>query len=69
MGNTPKGMVIVKDSGQCSVGLYEAAKAYLVCLFQESNLCAIHAKCMTIMPKDVQLARYIRGGDPVLKVV
>ena len=34
---------------------------YLVRLFEDSNLCAIHAKCVTIMPKDIQLARRICG--------
>ena len=42
-------------------GLQEAAEAYLVGLFEDSNLCAIHAKRVTIMPRDVQLARRIRG--------
>ncbi|GAB4848752.1 Alpha-glucosides permease mph3 [Ancistrocladus abbreviatus] len=41
--------------------LQEAAEAYLVALFEDTNLCAIHAKRVTIMPKDVQLARRIRG--------
>ncbi|KAH6919718.1 hypothetical protein HPB50_029294 [Hyalomma asiaticum] len=41
--------------------LQEAAEAYLVGLFEDCNLCAIHAKRVTIMPKDVQLARRIRG--------
>ena len=41
--------------------LQEAAEAYLVGLFEDSNLCAIHAKRVTIMPKDIQLARRIRG--------
>ena len=41
--------------------LQEAAKAYLVGLFEDTNLCAIHAKRVTIMPKDIQLARRIRG--------
>ena len=40
-------------------GLQEAAEAYLVGLFEDSNLCAIHAKRVTIMPKDVQLTRRI----------
>ena len=39
----------------------EAAEAYLVGLFEDTNLCAIHAKRVTIMPKDIQLARRIRG--------
>ena len=41
--------------------LQEAAEAYLVGLFEDTNLCAIHAKQITIMPKDIQLARRIRG--------
>jgi histone H3 len=41
--------------------LQEAAEAYLVQLFEDANLGAIHAKRVTIMPKDIQLARRIRG--------
>ena len=43
------------------MALQEACKAYLVWLFEDSNLCAIHAKRVTIMPKDIQLAHCIRG--------
>jgi histone H3 len=41
--------------------LHQVSEAYLVGLFEDSNLCAIHAKRVTIMPKDIQLARRIRG--------
>ena len=41
--------------------LQDAAEAYLVGLFEDTNLCAIHAKRVTIMPKDIQLARRIHG--------
>lgn len=41
--------------------LQEAAETYLVGLFEDSNLCAIHANRVTVMPKDLQLARRIRG--------
>ena len=41
--------------------LQEAAEAYLVHLFEDVNLCAIHAKRVTIMQRDMQLARRIRG--------
>ncbi len=41
--------------------LQEAAEAYLVGLFKDTNLCAIHARRVTIKPKDIQLARHIRG--------
>jgi histone H3 len=43
------------------LALQEAAESYLVSLFEDTNLCAIHAKRVTIMPKDLQLARRIRG--------
>ena len=41
--------------------LQEAAETYLVCLFEDTNLCAIHAKKVTVMPKDIQLARCRHG--------
>ncbi|XP_004406588.1 PREDICTED: histone H3-like [Odobenus rosmarus divergens] len=44
------------------MALQEACEAYLVGLFEDTNLCAIHAKRVTIMPKDIQLARRICGG-------
>ena len=43
----------------------EATEAYLVGLFEDTNLCAIHAKRVTIMPKDMQLARRIRGESTI----
>jgi histone H3 len=42
--------------------LQEAAEAYLIGFFEDTNLCAIHAGRVTIMPKDMGLARRIRGG-------
>jgi histone H3/H4 len=41
--------------------LQEAAEAYLVTLFEDANLCAIHSKRVTIMRRDIQLARRIKG--------
>jgi histone H3 len=41
--------------------LQESVEAYLVSLFEDTNLCAIHAKRVTIQSKDVQLARRLRG--------
>ena len=38
----------------------EASEAYLVGLFEDTNLCAIHARRVTIMPKDIQLTRRIQ---------
>ena len=43
------------------LALQEAVEAYLVGLLEDSNLCTIHAKRVTIMPRDMQLARRIRG--------
>lgn len=41
--------------------LQEASRAYLVGIFEDTNTCAIHAKHITIMPKDIKLAKRIRG--------
>lgn len=43
------------------LALQEASEAYLVGLFEDTNMCCIHAKRVTIMPKDIQLARRLRG--------
>jgi histone H3 len=43
------------------LALQEATEAYLVGFFEDTHLCAIHAKRVTIMPRDMQLARRIRG--------
>ena len=43
------------------LALQEACEAYLVGLFEDANLCAYHAKRVTLMPKDIQLARRMRG--------
>ena len=50
-----------KFQSTAMLALQEAAEAYLVGIFEDTNLCAIHAKRVTIMPKDIQLARRIRG--------
>ncbi|PNW85662.1 hypothetical protein CHLRE_03g197050v5 [Chlamydomonas reinhardtii] len=43
--------------------LQEAAEAHLIAMLEDSNLCAIHAKRVTIMPKDMQLAKRLRRED------
>ncbi|MED6278317.1 hypothetical protein CHARACLAT_022512 [Characodon lateralis] len=45
------------------MALQEAAEAFLVLLLSDANLCAIHAKRVTVFPRDIQLARRIRGID------
>lgn len=51
----------VRFQSTAVLALQEAAEAYLVGVFEDTNLCAIHAKRVTILPKDMQLARRIRG--------
>ena len=45
--------------------LQEASEAYLVNLFEDTNQCAIHAHRVTILPKDLNLARRIRGDKTI----
>jgi histone H3 len=49
------------------LALQEATEAYLVGLFEDTNLCAIHAKRVTILPKDLTLAQRLRGELPNYK--
>ena len=51
----------LRFQGSAILALQEAAEAYLVSLFEDTNLCAIHAKRVTIKPADMHLARRIRG--------
>jgi hypothetical protein len=48
------------------LALQEVAEAYIVAILKDTNLCAIHRKAVTITPKDMQLARRIRGERPFL---
>ena len=48
---------------QAILALQEAAESYIVKLFEDTNLCAIHAKRVTIMAKDMILAKRIRGEN------
>lgn len=51
----------IRFQSSALIALQEASEAYLVELFSDTNLCAIHSKRVTIMPKDIQLARRLRG--------
>jgi histone H3/H4 len=59
------GLVFGKDGyrfqSHAIQALQEASEAYLISLFEDTQLAAVHAKRVTIMPKDMQLARRIRG--------
>ena len=41
--------------------LQEAAENFIVGLFEDVNLLTVHAKRVTIMPRDIRLALRIRG--------
>ena len=41
--------------------LHQAAEDYLVTIMEDANLLTIHARCVTVQPRDIQLARRIRG--------
>jgi histone H3 len=56
----------LRFQGSAILALQEAGEAYLVNLFEDTNLCAIHARRTTIMPKDLQLARRIRGETNII---
>lgn len=56
----PAGQVLYWQS-MAIMALQEAAEAFLVSLFEDTLLCALHAKRVTIMPRDMYLARRIRG--------
>ena len=51
----------LRFQSQAIQALQEATEAYIVGLFEDTNLCAIHAKRQTVMKKDMELARRIRG--------
>ena len=59
----------VRFQSAAVAALQEATEAYLVGLFEDTNLCAIHARRVTIMVRDMQLARRIRGEKFDSKVV
>jgi histone H3 len=44
------------------LAIQEAAEAEMISIFEDANLCCIHARRVTIMPKDLDLARHIRSA-------
>ena len=51
----------LRFSAQGLLALQESAESFMTGLFEDSYMCTVHAKRVTLMPKDVQLARRIRG--------
>ena len=52
----------LRFQGSAIMALQEATEAYMVSLFEDTNLAAIHAKRVTVMPKDMALAKRLRGN-------
>ena len=48
--------------------LHEAMESHLIHLFKDTNMCDIHTKHVTIMPKDMKLACRIRGEPQVKNI-
>lgn len=51
----------IRFQSSALMALQEGAEAYIIGLFEDTNLCAIHANRQTIMVRDIHLARRIRG--------
>ena len=51
----------LRMQSQALLALQEASESYLICLFAEANICAIHANRVQLLKKDIHLARRIRG--------
>lgn len=60
---SPLHVPVTRVSGSAMLALQEMSEAYLVGLFEDTNLCAMHAKRVTITPRDMQLAKRLRDGD------
>lgn len=58
--------ISLRWQAEALLALQEAAEAYLVHLFEDTNLCCIHAKRVTIMNRDIHLARRIRGPSEAI---
>ncbi|ORX92256.1 histone-fold-containing protein [Basidiobolus meristosporus CBS 931.73] len=61
LGEFSQEQVGLRWQSHAIMALQEATEAFLVHLFEDANLCAIHAKRVTLMQRDIQLARRIRG--------
>ena len=55
----------VRLQAMALLALQNAVKAYIISHFDKANMCAINGKCITVMPKDIQLAQWI--WDDIVK--
>ena len=53
----------LRFQSQAIVALQESTEAFVTGLFEDAHLCAIHANRVTLMKKDLELARRIRGDN------
>lgn len=62
---------VTRISSDALLALQEAAEAYMIGIFEDGNLCAIHAKRVTVFPADIKLAMRLRqqtsGGGAMVK--
>lgn len=49
------------ESFSNAFSIQDGAEAFMIGLFEDTNLAALHARRVTIMPRDMELARRIRG--------
>ena len=61
--------VQVRFQSTALAALQEAAKNFLVGLFEDVNLLAVHAKRVTVMPSDIRLALRIRGDQSCWRIM
>ena len=64
----PFSATLVRFQSSAMCALQTAAEDFIIQLFEDANLCAIHAKRVTIMPKDLHLAARIRGTQAYMKL-
>uniref|UniRef100_A0A1B6DMA7 Core Histone H2A/H2B/H3 domain-containing protein n=1 Tax=Clastoptera arizonana TaxID=38151 RepID=A0A1B6DMA7_9HEMI len=63
---TPSGKEPFRIQSMALTALQEMTELYFVHFLEDSMLCSIHARRVTLQPKDIQLARRIRGrADPI----
>ena len=60
--------VQVRFQSTALAALQEAAENFLVGLFEDVNLLAVHAKRVTVMPHDIRLALRIRGDQSLWRI-
>jgi histone H3/H4 len=58
---------VVRFTSMWLLAMQESVEAFSIGLFDDANLCAIHTRRVTIMPKDMQLLLWIRGESRFMK--